>query len=144
MPYRPAWERYFGVALDFPWNKFNHPTSGHEYEETSSLGPSWAGDSTRSWGMKSISPAGGCHTSCLAGLSSGQRDPPFGDDSTDFGVVAEPGLEYFIIPQLSIGPSFRYRHVWLNMGRGPVHGLGSSGLPLLTGGWMRKLHVLGL
>jgi hypothetical protein len=22
-------------------------------------------------------------------------------------------LEYFVIPQLSIGPSFRYRHVWL-------------------------------
>ena len=32
--------------------------------------------------------------------------------STDFGIVAEIGLEYFIIPQLSIGASFRYRHVW--------------------------------
>ena len=25
MPYRPAWERFFGVALDFQWNQFNHP-----------------------------------------------------------------------------------------------------------------------
>ncbi len=25
MPYRQAWERYFGVALDFQWNQFNHP-----------------------------------------------------------------------------------------------------------------------
>jgi opacity protein-like surface antigen len=32
--------------------------------------------------------------------------------STNIGVVAEIGLEYFIIPQLSIGPSFRYRHVF--------------------------------
>ena len=22
MPYRPAWERFFGVALDFQWNQF--------------------------------------------------------------------------------------------------------------------------
>ena len=32
--------------------------------------------------------------------------------STDFGLVAEAGLEFFICPQLSIGPSFRYRHVF--------------------------------
>ena len=32
--------------------------------------------------------------------------------STDFGIVAELGLEYFIIPQLSVGPSFRYRHIF--------------------------------
>ena len=25
MPYRPAWERFFGVALDFQWNQFTHP-----------------------------------------------------------------------------------------------------------------------
>ena len=25
MPYRQPWERYFGVALDFQWNQFNHP-----------------------------------------------------------------------------------------------------------------------
>jgi hypothetical protein len=32
--------------------------------------------------------------------------------STDIGIVVEVGAEFFIIPQLSIGPSFRYRHVW--------------------------------
>ena len=32
--------------------------------------------------------------------------------STDFGIVAEIGLEFFVFPQLSIGPSFRYRHVF--------------------------------
>ena len=32
--------------------------------------------------------------------------------STDFGIVAEVGVEFFICPQLSIGPSFRYRHVF--------------------------------
>ena len=32
--------------------------------------------------------------------------------STDVGVVAEVGFEYFFIPKLSIGPSFRYRHVF--------------------------------
>ena len=33
-------------------------------------------------------------------------------NSTDVGIVAEIGLEYFVIPKLSIGPSFRYRHVF--------------------------------
>jgi opacity protein-like surface antigen len=32
--------------------------------------------------------------------------------ATDVGVVAEVGLEYFVNPKLSIGPSFRYRHVF--------------------------------
>ena len=32
--------------------------------------------------------------------------------ATDLGVVAEVGLEFFMWPHLSIGPSFRYRHVF--------------------------------
>ncbi len=32
--------------------------------------------------------------------------------STDFGIVAEVGVEFFVCPKLSIGPSFRFRHVW--------------------------------
>ena len=69
--------------------------------------------------------------------------------STDVGVVVELGLEYFVVPQLSIGPSFRYRHVFgptfsdqgikLDSKSGPVYGPGSSGLPLLTGGGLIKL-----
>ena len=27
MPYRPSWQRYFGVALDFQWNQFNQSYS---------------------------------------------------------------------------------------------------------------------
>jgi len=41
--------------------------------------------------------------------------------STNFGLVAEVGVEFFICPQLSIGPSFRYRHVFgPNYEIGPV------------------------
>ena len=32
--------------------------------------------------------------------------------STDFALVAEVGVEFFVCPTVSIGPSFRYRHVW--------------------------------
>ena len=32
--------------------------------------------------------------------------------STNFGLVAEVGLEFFVCPTVSIGPSFRYRHVF--------------------------------
>ena len=32
--------------------------------------------------------------------------------STDFGLVAEVGVEFFVCPTVSIGPSFRYRHVF--------------------------------
>ncbi len=39
--------------------------------------------------------------------------------STNFGLVAEVGVEFFICPQLSIGPSFRYRHVF-----GPNYSIG--------------------
>ena len=39
----------------------------------------------------------------------------FGGNSrtaTDFGIVAEVGVDFFVCPSVSIGPSFRYRHVW--------------------------------
>ena len=42
-----------------------------------------------------------------------------GQTSTNFGLVAEVGVEFFICPQLSIGPSFRYRHVF-----GPNYSIG--------------------
>ena len=64
MPYRPAWERFFGLALDFQWNQFNHPgkpTSGsisQRLMETSLLSPSWAGYSIPSWEVK-VSPEAG-------------------------------------------------------------------------------------
>ncbi|MFA5183628.1 MAG: hypothetical protein WC405_20155, partial [Syntrophales bacterium] len=50
--------------------------------------------------------------------------PDEGDTRTDFGVITELGLEYFLIPQLSIGPSFRYRHVWTGEGQNQYMVLG--------------------
>jgi opacity protein-like surface antigen len=108
MPYRQIWERYFGVALDFSWNQFKpknlpngdqfalsflarvqYPLMGDERFTTGRLVPF-----------------------LMFGPAIVWTDHPL-DNRTDFGVVAETGLEYFIIPKLSIGPSFRYRHVWL-------------------------------
>src|SRR5450759_768486 len=33
MPYRPAWQRYFGVAVDFQWNQFKpqHMDKGDQF-----------------------------------------------------------------------------------------------------------------
>ena len=67
--------------------------------------------------MKDSPVAGWCHSSWPARPSSGQILPSLilagaRKTSTDVGVVAEVGFEYFFIPKLSIGPSFRYRHVF--------------------------------
>jgi opacity protein-like surface antigen len=119
MPYRQIWERYFGVALDFQWNQFNqsfgnladfdgnqfalallarlqYPLMGSEMFTRGRLVPFLMFGPAVVWTNSDFSDIGG---------SSSKT-------STDIGVVAELGLEYFIIPQLSIGPSFRYRHVW--------------------------------
>jgi opacity protein-like surface antigen len=114
MPYRPAWQRYFGVALDFSWNQFNqargdnsgnqfalaflaraqYPLMGNEEFKFGRLVPFIMFGPAVVWTDSSFVNFGDSHT------------------STNFGIVAELGLEYFIIPHLSIGPSFRYRHVW--------------------------------
>jgi opacity protein-like surface antigen len=113
MPYRPAWQRYFGVALDFSWNQFNHPRGddgnqfalallgrvqyplmGSEEFRFGRLVPYMMFGPAVVWTDSSFFRVGSSHT------------------ATNFGIVAELGLDYFIIPQLSIGPSFRYRHVW--------------------------------
>ena len=120
MPYRQPWERYFGVALDFQWNQFNQPEQsflpkvrGNQFalallgrvqypfmgSETFTRGrivPFFMFGPAAVWTNSDFSNFGG---------SSSKT-------STDFGLVAEVGVEFFIIPQLSIGPSFRYRHVW--------------------------------
>jgi len=118
MPYRQAWERYFGVALDFQWNQFNHPgenffpsISGNQFalsflgrlqyplmgSETFTRGrivPFLMFGPAVVWSNANFNNFGGSRT------------------STDFGLVAEVGVEFFLCPQLSIGPSFRYRHVF--------------------------------
>ena len=113
MPYRPAWQRYFGVALDFSWNHFqfkpgNFPKiNGNQFALTplARLQYPLMGDESFTRGR--YVPF------LMFGPSVVWTDPDQGDNRTDIGVVAEAGLEYFVIPQLSIGPSFRYRHVWL-------------------------------
>ena len=151
MPYRQPWERYFGVALDFQWNQFNHPERrllpkingnqfalsflgrlqyplmGSERFTRGRLVPFLMFGPSVVWTNSDFSNFGGSSKT-----------------STDFGIVAEVGVEFFICPQLSIGPSFRYRHVFgpnfedqgvnIDISSEPVHDPGSSGLPLLTGG----------
>lgn len=118
LPYRQPWERYFGVALDFQWNQFNqsigdsptlngnqfalaflaraqYPLMGDESFTRGRWVPFIMAGPAVVWTNSNWSKFGGGSTT-----------------STDIGVVVELGLEYFIIPQLSIGPSFRYRHVF--------------------------------
>jgi opacity protein-like surface antigen len=118
MPNRPAWERYFGVALDFQWNQFiqsvrnspnvdgdqfalallargQYPLMGDETFTRGRLVPFVMAGPAVVWSNSSFSNFGGSKKT-----------------STDVGVVAEVGFEYFFIPKLSIGPSFRYRHVF--------------------------------
>ncbi len=119
MPHRQIWERYFGVALDFSWNKFDQ----RYYPDINIKGDQFAlsflgrlqyplmGDENFTSGrlvpFLMFGPA----------IVWTQREEHFGGDSTDIGVVAETGLECFVIPKLSIGPSFRFRHVWFETGR---------------------------
>jgi opacity protein-like surface antigen len=119
MPYRQPWERYFGVALDFQWNQFNHPgenffpkIGGNQFALTflGRLQYPFMGSERFSRGR--IVPF------LMFGPSIVWTNSDFSDiggssqTSTDFGIVAEVGVEFFVCPNLSIGPSFRYRHVW--------------------------------
>jgi opacity protein-like surface antigen len=112
MPHRQVWERYFGVAVDFQWNQFNwnwgpFNAKGHQYA-LSFLGRvqyPLMGSERFTFGR--ITPF------LMAGPSIVWTD--FGGGwktETDVGVVAEIGMEFFVIPHMSIGPSFRYRHVF--------------------------------
>ena len=84
---------------------------------TSSLLPSWAGYSTPSWEDERFT-RGRVVPFLMFGPSVVWTNSDFSNwggntkTSTDFGIVAEVGVEFFVCPQLSIGPSFRYRHVW--------------------------------
>jgi opacity protein-like surface antigen len=114
MPYRQVWERYFGVALDFQWNQFNWNWShfnvkGHQFA-LSFLGRlqyPLMGSERFTFGR--LVPF------LMAGPSIVWTDFGGGRKTdTDVGVVAEVGLEFFMVPHVSIGPSFRYRHVFSN------------------------------
>ena len=118
MPYRPSWQRYFGVALDFQWNQFNQSIgdfSGTLNGNQFALGflgrvqyPLMGDESFTRGKLVPFLMAG----PAIVWTTSDFKDFGGNKTSTNVGVIAEVGLEYFIIPQLSIGPSFRYRHVF--------------------------------
>jgi opacity protein-like surface antigen len=118
MPNRPAWERYFGVALDFQWNQFNQWFSnspsfkGNQYALAFLARGQYPlmGDETFTRGR--LVPFVMLGPAIVWSESSFSRFGDSSKNSTDVGIVAEIGLEYFVIPKLSIGPSFRYRHVF--------------------------------
>lgn len=112
LPNTQPWERYFGLAVDFQWNQFNQPridVNGNQFALAllGRLQYPLMGDERFTRGrivpFLMFGPAVVWSNSDLDGPTR---------TSTDFGVVAELGVEFFICPQLSIGPSFRYRHVW--------------------------------
>ena len=118
MPNRQPWERYFGVALDFQWNQFNQSVGNSDTLNGNQFALAllaraqypFMGDDRFTRGrivpfiMFGPAVVWSTMNSDIAGVGN--------KTSTDFGIVAEVGVEFFIIPQLSIGPSFRYRHVW--------------------------------
>jgi opacity protein-like surface antigen len=120
LPYRQPWERFFGVALDFQWNQFNQPeqgflpkVDGNQFALTflGRLQYPLMGSDTFTRGrivpFLMFGPSVVWTNSDFSNFGGGSSQT-----STDFGIVAEVGVEFFIIPQLSIGPSFRYRHVF--------------------------------
>jgi opacity protein-like surface antigen len=123
MPYRPAWERFFGVALDFQWNQFHHPGFTLLGFDTPKIGGNQFALSLLGrlqyplMGSEKFS-RGRIVPFLMFGPSVVWSTADFSDwggeskTSTDFALVAEVGVEFFICPQLSIGPSFRYRHVF--------------------------------
>jgi opacity protein-like surface antigen len=122
MANRPIWERYFGVALDFTWNQFtlkNSAANGDQFALSllARLQYPLMGDDTFTTGrfvpFLMFGPA----------IVWTDQSGGFGN-RTDFGVVAETGFEYFIIPKLSIGPSFRYRFVGFSGGEDQFMALG--------------------
>ena len=119
MPYRPVWERYFGVALDFQWNQFNHPErdnfakiNGNQFA-LSLLGrlqyPLMGSERFTRGRLVPFLMFGPSVVWSTADFSN------FGGNtktSTDFALVGEVGLEFFVCPTVSIGPSFRFRHIF--------------------------------
>jgi opacity protein-like surface antigen len=115
MSYRQPWERYFGVALDFSWNQFTQgrvPIDGNQFALAFLARGQYPlmGSEIFKYGRLvpfiMVGPAIVWSNSDFSNLGGDSRT------STDVAIVAEIGLDYYIIPHLSIGPSFRYRHVF--------------------------------
>lgn len=120
MPYRQPWERYFGVAVDFAWNHFQFEPGNHARIDGDQFALSLLarlqyplkGDERFTFGrfvpFLMFGPS-----IVWTNPDEGNNRTYRGDNRSDWGVLAEVGFEYFVIPHLSIGPSFRYRHIWL-------------------------------
>lgn len=121
MANRPAWQRYFGVALDFQWNGLEdlrylegyHKADGNQFAlaPLARLQYPLMGDESFTRGR--YVPF------FMFGPAIVWTDPNSDQhisNRTDVGAVAELGLEYFVIPQLSVGPSYRFR--WVSEGGG--------------------------
>jgi opacity protein-like surface antigen len=107
MPYRQPWERYFGVALDFQWNQFrpqNFPR-GSQFALALLGRLQYPLMGSESFTRGRIVPF------LMFGPAIVWTNPNFGDNRTDFGVIAEIGVEFFVCPTVSIGPSYRYMYV---------------------------------
>lgn len=118
MSYRPSWQRYFGVALDFQWNQLNnlrtlgnfHYVDGNQFGLALLARVQYPLMGDESFTRGRFVPF------LMAGPAIIWTTPDLGDNRTDVGVVTEVGFEYFVIPQLSIGPSYRFR--WVSEGGG--------------------------
>ena len=108
MPNRQPWERFFGVALDFQYNKFiprNWPGFGDQFALALLARLQYPLMGSERFTRGRLVPF------FMFGPAVVWTNPEFGDNRTDFGVIAEVGVEFFICPHLSIGPSYRYRYV---------------------------------
>ncbi|MFI5330136.1 MAG: outer membrane protein [Desulfobaccales bacterium] len=115
LPYRQPWERYFGVALDFQWSQLNNLGSGFSVSGNQFALALLARVQYPLMGDESFT-RGRLVPFLMAGPAIVWTKPDdnervSGYNRTDLGVVVELGLEYFMIPQLSIGPSYRFRYV---------------------------------
>lgn len=113
MPNRPSWQRYFGGALDFQWNQHNHPDlKGNQYALSflARLQYPLRGDEKFTYGrfvpFLMAGPSIVWTNTSFSNFGGGSKT------STNIGVIAEAGLDFFMWPRVSITPSFRYRHVF--------------------------------
>jgi opacity protein-like surface antigen len=118
MPYRQVWERYFGVALDFQWNQFNQSFERSPILNGNQFALTFLGRLQYPLMGSERFTRGRIVPFLMFGPSIVWTNSDFSDfrgdnnTSTNIGVVAEVGMEFFVCPSLSIGPSFRYRHVF--------------------------------
>jgi opacity protein-like surface antigen len=121
MANRPSWQRYFGAALDFQWNTLedlrtlgqSHQVDGNQFALALLARVQYPLMGDESFTRGKYVPF------FMFGPAIVWTDPNWNfnaDNRTDFGVVTELGLEYFVIPQLSVGPSYRFR--WVSEGGG--------------------------